>query len=217
MIYSAKGRVLFAHVSRTAGTSIGEYLRQALPDATQLLEQHEPLVAARRLLGADFDKTFKFAMVRNPWERLVSWYALIGQTRFGDAVDLATLSDPDWEHWKNFDAFLESWSAEEFEFNGVIRRRLSQWAQLSDADGRLLTDDIGRFENAPQDLQRIFARIGVNLSSLPIVNASRHGHYGDYYSNFGRELVAQVFQDDVKGFGYRFEGPKDGATRASTT
>lgn len=205
MIYSAKGQVLFTHVSRTAGMSIAECLRRALPDSRDLLTQHDFLAAARPLIPMEFDNMFKFAMVRNPWERFVSWYALIGQTRFGNEVDHSTLIDPEWEHWDGFDAFLESWSAEKFELDGVARLRLSQWAQLSDVEGRLLTDDIGRFENAPRDLDRIFSQIGISLSSLPKINTSRHRHYSAYYSDFGRELVAQVFTDDVEGFGYCFE------------
>jgi hypothetical protein len=205
MIYSPKGRVLFAHVSRTGGLSITECLRRALPDAQGLSGQHDPLAAARPILGTDFDDAFKFSIVRNPWERFVSWYALIGQTRYGDTVDRSALVDPESDHWKDFDAFLESWSAEEFEVEGAVRRRLSQWAQLSDAEGTLLTDDIGRFESATEDLHRLFARIGLNCPPRPVINSSQHQHYSVYYSDFGRELVERVFREDVVGFGYCFE------------
>jgi hypothetical protein len=204
MIYSPGGCVLFAHVSRTGGMAVTECLRRALPDARELLGQHDPLAAARPLLGTAFEDAFKFAIVRNPWERFVSWYALIGQTRYGDTLDRSALVDPESGHWTGFDAFLESWSAEECEVDGVVRRRLSQWAQLSDAKGSLITDDVGRFENAPEDLQRLLARIGLSCPVPPVVNASQHEHYSVYYSDFGRELVGQVFREDVLGFGYRF-------------
>ena len=209
MIYSREGRVLFTHVSRTAGSAITDALFRALPDARPLLGQHDPLAAARPELGRAFDEAFKFAVVRNPWERFVSWYALIGRTRSGDALPPVVLADPDSEHWADFDAFLETWAEESYEVDGKMRRRSSQWAQLADAEGGLLTDEVGRFEGIPAELERLFAKFGLRFNAPPVVNEAPHLHYSVYYSDFGRELVEHVFRDDVLGFGYRFEREDD--------
>jgi hypothetical protein len=130
---------------------------------------------------------------------------LIGQITHGVEDRQAMLVDPDSEHWKQFDAFLESWSAQEVQIDGVARRRLSQWAQLVDAHGLLLTDDIGRFETFTQDAVRLFGKMGISCRRLPVINSSLHRHYSLYYSDFGRELVEQVFREDVEQFGYRFD------------
>ncbi|MGD8780929.1 MAG: sulfotransferase family 2 domain-containing protein [Ignavibacteria bacterium] len=199
MIYFPKHRLLFTHISRTGGSTIRNYLLESLPDANEILGQHEPLASAIPILSREFYRAYKFAFVRNPWERFVSWYALIGQST-GKLI-----ADPVSEHWKGFDGFLESWSSEMILIDGVSRPKHSQWALLSDADGKLLTDDIGRFESFEEDVLRIFKKIGINCSSLPKVNTSRHLHYSCYYSDFGRELISNVFNDDVENFGYEFE------------
>ena len=206
-MFSREGRVLFTHVSRTAGVAITESLRRALPDLRGVLGQHDPLIAGRPILGQEFDETFKFAIVRNPWDRFVSWYALIGQTQYGDSVDPASLADPSSDHWKGFDEFLEQWASETIEVEGVTFRTLSQWAQLSDLDGVLLTDDLGRFESIDADCERLFGEIGLNWRAPARINTSSHEHYSVYYSTFGRELVEHVFQDDIAGFGYQFSAP----------
>lgn len=60
--------------------------------------------------------------------------------------------DPTAKYWKDFDAFLEDWASQKIIIDGVVRRKLSQWVQLADANGQLLTDDIGRFETLATDI-----------------------------------------------------------------
>ena len=204
MIYSRHQGVLFTHVSRTGGTAIVDCLRGSLPDCKSILGQHAALAEARAVLGDDFAQAFKFAFVRNPWDRFVSWFALIGQATRTDETELARLADPESAHWKRFDAFLEKWAAKETQIDGVRRRELSQWAQLVDAEGVLLTDDFGRFESLAEDAVRLFARAGIASLTLPKMNSSRHHHYSAYYSAFGRELVEHAFPEDVVQLGYRF-------------
>ena len=187
--------------------SIDNCLRRLLPDARTILGQHAPLVAARALLGERFDQAYKFAFVRNPWDRFVSWYALMVQAKYAGELHRAALIDPAAKHWRDFDAFLENWCAQEVQIAGVPRRALSQWAQLVDADGVMLTDDIGRFESYNADAVRLFKNANLGLSAIEKINASQHLHYSLYYSAFGRELIAQAFPEDVADLGYQFEVP----------
>ncbi len=205
MIYSEKNRVLFTHVSRTGGMSIDNCLRRLLPDARPIVGQHAPLVAARALLGERFEQAYKFAFVRNPWERFVSWYALMAQTKYGGELDRTALIDPTAQHWQGFDAFLENWCAVEVQIAGVARRALSQWAQLVDANGVMLVNDIGRFETYAADVIRLFAKANLDLGEIEKINASQHLHYSVYYSAFGRELIADLFPEDLAILGYQFE------------
>jgi chondroitin 4-sulfotransferase 11 len=206
VIHSAEGGVVFTHVSRTGGVAVANCLLGHFPDARELIGQHEPLAAARPVLGTLFEESFKFAFVRNPWERFVSWYALIGRASGPDDADPSAVSDPDCAHWRGFDAFLEGWAEQEVYIGGVSRRRLSQWGQLADTDGVLLTDDIGRFETFADDATRLLARVGIEQPRLPLINAAPHAHYSRYYSEFGRDLVARVYPEDVEELGYEFAG-----------
>lgn len=208
MIYSAQSKVLFCRISRTGGTSVSDCLQRSMPDAHQLLglDQHEFLESARTTLGVEaFENAFKFAFVRNPWDRFVSWYAMIARATLVNHHCLERLADPVNDHWNSFDSFLDNWSGETVQIDGVPRPKLSQSAQLSDAGGKILTDEIGRFESLAEDIVRLFARIGIECPEIPRINTSVHHHYSAYYSDYGRELVAEIFKEDVERFGYQFE------------
>jgi hypothetical protein len=202
LIYSQQARILFTHISRTGGVTITESLREQLPDITNILGQHDSLVMARSELGkTHFQEAFKFAIVRNPWDRLMSWYTLIGKST---QIDEDEILDPESKYWKLFDSFLEKWSSEKIIIDGVKRRKLSQWAQLVDAEGQLLTNQIGRFETYQQDNEQIFKKINLKFNHNVKFNSSKHLHYSLYYSNFGRELVESLFHEDVNHFEYHF-------------
>lgn len=205
LIYSKQAKVLFTHVSRTGGAAMSNCLRAALPDCQRLGSQHAPLAAARPLLGERFDEAFKFAFVRNPWERFVSWFALLGRAKLAPSADPSVLRDPESKHWKGFDAFLEKWSVQTMLIDGVSQPEMSQWAQLADGEGRLLADELGRFETLVADADRLFAKAGVPARPLPKINSSTHGDYRLYYTPFGRALVEQVFPEDIALLGYQFE------------
>ena len=86
---------------------------------------------------------------------------------------------------------------------------------VADADGNLLADELGRFENLAADAVRWCPRAGVDCASLPTTNAAPHHHYSAYYSAFGRELIAQRFSEDVVQLGYHFDETNGEAASAA--
>src|SRR4051794_5934186 len=77
MLLSRQRKFLFVHIQKTAGSSLREALQAALPDLETFLGTHDHAAWARPHLGEDWDGYFKAAFVRNPWDRLVSWYTMI--------------------------------------------------------------------------------------------------------------------------------------------
>jgi hypothetical protein len=66
--YSKKHNILFVHIPKNAGTSILDCLE--IEDA-----QHYPLSVLQGYMDKKtFDNAIKIAVVRNPWERMVSYY-----------------------------------------------------------------------------------------------------------------------------------------------
>jgi hypothetical protein len=79
VLISTEPRLLFVHVQKTGGTTIRQLLERHLPGVRPFLGTHDHARWARSALGNAYASYFSFALVRNPWERLVSWYSMIRQ------------------------------------------------------------------------------------------------------------------------------------------
>lgn len=69
---------VFIHIPRTSGTSLKWALNNKIQDLEYLQAQyHKTAIERRALMGKErWDQCYKFTIVRNPWERAVSWYHL---------------------------------------------------------------------------------------------------------------------------------------------
>lgn len=207
MLVSESRGFLFVHVQKTAGTSLTRLLEPwALqPDAgrwNRLLSdaglrrdwrkayyrKHAPLrVAEKRLPAERFESIFKFAFVRNPWDRMVSWHRYV----------LATPSHHLHQRTKagDFDAFLQ---------RVAQNPQRSQWWMLVDSQGRLRLDFVGRFERLHDDVREVARRLELpQLELAPAAAPPRD--YRRPYSITGAELVAKTFASEIEHFGYRFD------------
>ena len=77
MIISHQKKLIFIHVHRTGGTSFGNLLYQTLPDWVEISPQHSNAMSVEANFFDAHADYFTFGFTRNPWERLLSWYALI--------------------------------------------------------------------------------------------------------------------------------------------
>src|ERR1700676_1205404 len=69
---------IFIHVQKTGGNAVRSALGMSVNDAHKHLFARE----LRGIYGgAAWDSRFKFAFVRNPWDRLVSWWSMIDNSR----------------------------------------------------------------------------------------------------------------------------------------
>lgn len=101
-------------------------------------------------------------------------------------------------------AVAHGWDFEDDDF----RHTLPQKRVVTDSDGRLLVDFLGRYETLHADFSRVCAKLGVADLPLPRVNHQRgRDHYSRYYTSATRDHVARLFQEDVELFGYQFEEP----------
>jgi hypothetical protein len=85
MLVSHRARAIFVHIQKTAGSSIEAALRDHDPEAGPHLvggRRHVHAVELRDVVGPDvWGRYFKFAFVRNPWDRLLSWYQMCVQAQ----------------------------------------------------------------------------------------------------------------------------------------
>ena len=150
---------------------------------------HDPILAAQKRMPSEiFTDYFKFAFVRNPWERLVSEYEFI-------------LRNPHHGRYKrvkalgNFPAFIQM---------QVPRKDAYQLNMLCDKKGRLLMDFVGKLENLDRDWQTVCERIGIAHRVLPRENVSDRKPYQDYYSEATVRLVAKHWAREIEMFEYSY-------------
>jgi hypothetical protein len=199
---SLKKRFLFVHIPKTAGNSIQSVLRDysedelvalrgeqdgverfGLRNPRYKLKKHSTLAEYRTALGeAEFGTLYKFTCVRNPWDRMVSYYFTPTQK-------------------------AEVWDRKKF--RKIISSALSvaDYLELdkSEEDPFGNVDYIIRFENLVDDFRAVCAALGILPTTLPRYNRSNREHYSKYYDEELRELVRGRFAAEIERFGYTFE------------
>lgn len=174
---------------------VGLFISRRFPwqDLAAIQHGHLSLLQVRPFLGEEaFAESFKFAFVRNPFDRFVSYCAFM--VRNGDAFQ--TQPQAVMRHF----LFVEP-------PEGHILFQ-SQASLLLDADSlTLLTDQVGRVEDMQVSYDAICAQIGIASRSLDRVNATKHQDYRRYYDQALIEAVTLRYAQDLDLFGYNFEGP----------
>jgi hypothetical protein len=170
-------------------------IRQRFPIATMATYplDHLPALVARRLLGEEvWRQTFKFAVVRNPWDLVVSMYHYQRErsnrtgVRIDDHVEWISRCD-------GFSQYVEVYPVLYSDMTSMI----------ADENGHTIVDFVGKFESLARDFLYICEQIGLTLS-LPKVGESDHRPYREYYGARTREIVARHFERDIEIFKYRF-------------
>ena len=189
-----KYRCIFVHVPRTGGTSVASALFGG-GLWHPLLEEFYAYDAER---AAQY---FKFAFVRNPWDRFVSAFHLL---KFKDVPQ----PNRKWaDKWlgdiDDIGAFFERLR------NPFFRRVVLSWVHFLPQylyvtyDGRLALDYCGRFEHLEEQFELVSEKLGLDFS-LRHLNSSPRGEYRDYYTPATRRLVGDFYERDIATFAYNF-------------
>lgn len=215
MILSFGRRYLFIHIPKTGGTSLSlaleshalkdDILIGDTPKARARARRQKALKSAGRLwkhatladldglvTASDLDRLFLVTLVRNPWDRLVSYYHWLRSQSFDHpAVRLA--QGHDFAGFLTQDHTIASLTAAPY------------GSYLRDASGTERPALFVRLEAFEADIAPFESHLGFRINPLPRNNASdRDRDYRRYYDDQTAGLVARIAAPDIARFGYSF-------------
>lgn len=216
MILSRGRRYIFIHIPKTGGTALALALEaRAMKDDILVgdtpkaknrrgrlkgvatagrLWKHATLADIRGLASEEeIGAFFTFTLVRNPWDRMVSYYHwLRGQDFAHPAVTLARTLD--------FSGFLNAPET----MASIAAHPYGSY--LTTAAGTERCDLFIRLEQFDEDVRPLEAHLGFRLAPLAPANRSQRARdWRGYYNDPDAGIVAQICAQDIARFGYRFE------------
>lgn len=177
-------------------------------------EARRHLRRARILLASDqlgkYQAYWKFCLVRNPWDRLVSCWkqkvkdaAISSDAKPPSGVLLSLADHGLFRRGMSFEDFARAVS--EIPDREANKHFRSQYTFVTDEQGRLVVDYVGRMELMDKELDYIFHTAGIDKQPVPHLLKTDRKPYDRYYTKATRDLVAKRFARDIDLFGYGFE------------
>ena len=186
---------IFIHITKTAGTSVAKSLFHYLP-------YHYTAIQYRVTYGKEtFNNYFKFAFVRNPWDRLYSAYRYLKSGGWNN--EDRVWAENHLAKFDNFSDFVKQWLTKENIAKHIHFK--PQHLFICDSNGRLLVDYLAYFETLDDDFRRISEHLRIN-AEIGHHNTTPGNDYRDAYNQESRNIVADVYSVDIEIFGYNFDG-----------
>jgi chondroitin 4-sulfotransferase 11 len=186
-----KGEFLFVWINKTAGVSVAQSL-----GINKDLYNHYTAMELRDIVGVTaFDKMFKFCFVRNPWDKVVSEFRFRIWTYQNELT-----SDASFVEWVK-STYVEK-NPQYYDWPKMFLPQL-EW--ITDEEGNIAVDFVGRFENLQADFSSICDAIRIDRQVLRHENKSRETNsYRKFYDDETKSIVENLFKADIEYFGYKF-------------
>jgi len=158
---------------------------------------HPPAHAVAATFPNEWKNYFKFCIVRNPWDKIVSDY--FWRTK-------RTNNPPTFEQY--IDALADGES-----LGGIIPKNHQNWEMYTINDV-VAVDFIVRFEEMAEGLNEALSHtalkwdgwmpsIHMNKRPTTTPNAPKR-HYRDYYTDRTKQIIAQLYEKEILAFDYKF-------------
>lgn len=126
---------------------------------------------------------FKFCFCRNPYDRMVSWWFTCKQLGYKEG----------------------NMSLKEFINHKKGSSQLKYITIDKTYEGEIEMDEILRFEDYEEELQRISKKLGFTLEENKNIHGTKRKHYSYYYDEECKQLIEKYFKKELELFNYSFE------------
>jgi hypothetical protein len=206
---SHEHKFILVHVPKTGGTSIEDSLGLKGP-------RHNTALQYREYFPEIWEPYFTFGIVRNPWDRVFSFYTYRRQVRRLEIENSLTF-----KQWLMRSAeYVQSGNQQALnrEFapvhgvGTIVENDAQGWRvkfdnalhMLTDEHGTVMVDFIGRFEQLQKEFDVVCERLHMKKQILPFRNKTEHRPYWTYYDQECEQIVAELFHKDIACFNYSF-------------
>lgn len=194
--HNDKYRCIFTHIPKAAGISVESALFSEKVG-------HKILLWYAFYDSQRFKDYFKFTFVRNPFARVVSAFFFLkkgGRNRFDAQWAVRNLSP-----FKDIEEFVDALENRTFARSILSWQHFSpQYSYVTDLDGRILVDFVGKVETIEVDFQYICSQLNIR-TALPHHNRSNHEDFRTYFDNRRYEIIYDLYKMDFLLFDYDIE------------
>ena len=196
MIIKTKFKIypcVFIHIPKCAGSSI----KVMLQDLNLLSDIHSKLKDDIQILkNKEIDPRiyFIFTVLRNPWDRMVSYYFFYR--------DIAERNEEITKKAKKFD--FKDWVSYIYENPKSFSFIDDNCLDYLTYKNKVMVDFTINFHNLSEDIDYLKNILHLKLPTLH-VNSSKHDFYKDYYSEKEVEIISKIYKKDIDYFNFDFE------------
>jgi hypothetical protein len=187
MMYALDHNIIFYHVPKTAGSSISYWLENN--DLGYMAHIRPMHMQPRSFVQYKFPVDWSFCVVRNPWERWVSW----------------------WYFWKflakKIDHSFEEYTEKFFTGQYDILEGGHYGPNIPQIHYSRYVTDVLRYENLQEDFKKVQDKFNCHAPLEKRANISEGKlHYSHYYTSSRLvDLVSEYYKQDIEELGYAYE------------
>ena len=210
---SHKHKFIYVNIGKCGSVSVNRSIRRCakdyyIPDDKKNkgdIWRHSTAEQIIDHYGADiWNEYFTFAVVRNPWDRLVSMFHFNIKGRW-----ITHHCDPRVTRIrKECRRFLRKHSrCKKIAFLDYAKNhihRKPQYEYVCDSSGNVLVDSVFKLEDLSTDYSLLSSKLGLPDLKLGHANKTSRGSYSEYYDSDSVAAVADIYSEDINKFGYEF-------------
>ena len=188
MIYALDHKIIFYHVPKTAGASISYWMENndlGYVAAIRPIHMHP-----QSFKNYNFPVEWSFCVVRNPWERWVSW----------------------WYYWRvlakrfdhSFEEYTEKFFTDQFKPQGFAGGHYGP--NIPQINYSRYVHEVLRYENLEEDFKKVQDKFNIHAPLEKRANISKGKlHYSHYYTSPRLiDLVSEYYKEDIEELGYTY-------------
>lgn len=190
-----KYKTIFVHIPKAAGLSFNTALFGHHGGGHIPLRNYQFVFKEK-----EFNKYFKFTIVRNPWSRIYSAYNFL--RKGGITENDRKFAQLNILKYETFECFVLDWINEVNIYNGI--HFIPQYEFVCDHNGKLIVDYVGYFEDLSNEFSYIKNRLGIDSELLHMNGINDFNDYKLYYTTEMIKKVEKVYKKDIELFDFKF-------------